>query len=385
MHQPDGDNIITDDNGDSWFQDGPPASTLKASTLNALTHELLNVLKAYGITPKNSGNDTYDQIAGALIARDQGKTREASIVIASSDSDENARLTADIVISTAEDAAVILNAQMVALSAIGGGKVFLRKGTYNSPSGIPIFIRAEIKFQGEGPATVITTSVHVAASSSATCEVSDFTVYSNSAIVKGSLTSAMRFANITVKGDNRLSVNGFENARNLLNCKVENLSSVSTGGKYAFMTCFDLANCASYGYDVGFFDCIRVSNCNSVGNGSVYSGTDDVGFLACNYVSNCYSEKHNIGFYQCSHISVGIVSGGSSNSASGAVGFLQCNGVNNCGVFFCISALAYKNCHGFVMNKSQNNLSTFTSCTPEWGSSANAAADTAAGGWNVAV
>ena len=385
MHQPSGDNIFTDDKGDSWFQDGPPASTLKAADLNALTHELLNVLKAYGITPKNYGNDTFDQIAGALIARDQGKTREASIVIASSDSDENARLTADIVISTAEDAAVILNAQMVTLSANGGGKIFLRKGTYNSPSSTALLVRTKIKFQGEGPATVFTTSVTIVNSTSTNCELSDFTVFGDTVTVGGSTIAEARYNNITIYGNNRLNSFGFYRARNLLNCRVKNLSGVSTGAPAAFDTCFDLANCSSYGYSTGFEDCERLANCSTIGNGGVYSGTADVGYNDCNYLANCYSEKHNLGFYQCNHVSIGIVSGGSSNSVSGAVGFLQCNGVDNCDVFFCISALAYKNCHGFVMNKSQNNLSTFTSCTPEWGSSANAAADTAAGGWNVAV
>ena len=379
MHQPSGDNIFTDDNGDSWFQDGPPASTLKAADLNALTHELLNVLKAYGITPKNSGNDTYDQIAQALIARDQGKTREASLVIASSDSDENARLTADIVISTAEDAAAILNAQMVTLSASGGGKIFLRKGNYFINT--RVLCRDGIHLCGEGDSSVINRG--------ANNFIGMYTIGDVRCII-----SDMMLKDVSLDGDyftgcafNRITINGsgtFQQVQNLTDCRV--IGDPAAYEETAFIVCRNLTNCYSEECSIGFDTCTNLANCYSNGvDSSGYISNASRGFVSCDGLVNCKAEKHTVGFYNCRRAAGCTTLQISGNSASVAYGFLGCDGVTLGYVISCIGAgnVAYKDCHGITLNEAYSNSTAYTSCTPEWASSANAAADTAAGGWNV--
>lgn len=364
MHQPDGDNILTDDNGDSWFQDGPPASTLKADFLNAVKGELINILKAYGITPKNSGNDTYDQIAQALIARDQGKTREASIVIASSDSDENARLTADVVISTATDAAVILNAQMTILSAAGGGKIFLRKGTYNIYTDLKV--KHKTNLVGEGEGTLIVSPVLLAVkiqpdSNTASCTISDISVYG--AIIQGLSSNYCAWSNVRVQGTGY-----FNSCNNLINCTA--IQTPATVGQYGFIYCKSLTNCVVDNVLIGFSSCINLTGCSAFGN-STY------GYELCRDLADCVAEYCLTGFYDCKHIS-------SCYANNNTNGYHACGGVVNC--------MAYKNtafgfnmctaCLGLYALSHGSAGTSFQICSPNWTLGGSAVANNTLGGCN---
>jgi len=378
MHYPDGDNIVTDSNGASWFTDGPPATTLKADVMNALVGELANILKAYNIPLKNSGNDTFDQIAGALIARDQGKTREASVVIASSDSDENARLTADVVISTAQNCIPIIEAQIDALMLKGGGKILVRAGNYYGIAD-NWTNKTDITLQGEGDSTVFNIGIGIDGNLSA-ITLCDFKVKNSG--MGGVNTEGVFVSNVTVENSSARSI-AFSNLNNLQNCRAICTEGVGSLFGSGYDRCIKLSNCTSSGYNVGFDSCTYLNNCSTDGKGVAAAGLPDTGFFDCDFVVQCYSNGHTMGFSQCRHISNSQYFRSSANSVSVPVGFYDCAGVANCYVTSAISALAFRNCHGFIANRSRNNLSAYTSCTPEWASSANPAADTAAGGWNV--
>jgi hypothetical protein len=372
MHQPSGDNIFTDDKGDSWFQDGPPASTLKAADLNALTHELLNVLKAYGITPKNSGNDTYDQIAGALLARDQGKTREASLVIASSDSDENARLTADVVISTNEDFVPILNAQILALSNSGGGKIFFRKGNYNQHSNADhdVLMQDNVALQGETRESVVfmweSTSPGgtIIGTGKSGISISDLSI-------KGYASYIFRFENdgcycSRVLIDTIVTSIGFVYCNNLYDCIAKNMS-------VGFKACNNLVNCSCDSIiDFGFQVCKTLVSCKAENMAS----TED-GFIECKWLSSCTAISCGNGFTLCVNLS-------SCRAEDNEIGFDRCEGVINC--------YAYKNtvagykgctaCMGTYALSHASALASFISCSPNYTIGGSAIANTTLGGCN---
>lgn len=392
MHQPDGDNILTDENGDSWFQDGPPASTLKANFLNAVKGELINILKAYGITPKTPGSDTYDQIAQALIARDQGKTREASIVIASSDSDENARLTADVVISTATDAAAILNAQMVALSATGGGKIFVRKGTYNIYTDLKV--KHKTNLVGEGEGTLIVSPVLLAVkiqpdSNTASCTISDISVYG--AIIQGLSSNYCTWSNVRVQGTGY-----FNSCNNLINCTA--IQTPATVGQYGFIYCKSLTNCVVDNVLIGFSNCINLTGCSAdcknvidgiendiqIGFSSCINltgcsafGNSTYGYELCRDLADCVAEYCLTGFYDCKHIS-------SCYANNNTNGYHACGGVVNC--------RAYKNtafgfnmctaCLGLYALSHGSAGTSFQVCSPNWTLGGSAVANNTLGGCN---
>jgi len=388
MHYPDGDNIITDNDGASWFTDGPPATTLKADVMNALVGELANILKAYNIPIKNSGNDTFDQIATALIARDQGKTREASVVIASSDSDENARLTADVVISTNEDFPTKLNIQISELASRGGGKIFLAKGTYNVVSNISIVYSDNIQIEGEDRNTVIIDSRYS-------------TYIPGQWLINFTGISNVILKSLTIKNQITAPPSGTIYALFNINSYIEDVTIEHNGGNYAFGYCNNMINCGVIlNYCTacsGFNLCDNLTNCY-VKNNTV--SVSEIGFESCRYVTSSIAESCYIGF-------TGTISRGGLSSCVAktcAYGFNSCYYLSSCisdrsnvrgftscyGVNACLSnnstasaGLGYKDCHGFMGNRATIILSGFTSCTPEWGSSANAAADTAAGGWNL--
>ncbi|MFA5398586.1 MAG: hypothetical protein WC346_21410 [Methanogenium sp.] len=379
MHYPDGDNIITDNDGASWFTDGPPATTLKADVMNALVGELANILKAYNIPLKNSGNDTFDQIAGALIARDQGKTREASVVIASSDSDENARLTADVVISTNEDASVKINAQIVSISATGGGKILVRKGNYYCNNSI--LLQNNINLDGEGISTIIHnfagSVIGIIDSNNAVgSSINNLYIYSdgNSNCIIGHNEENVAYNNISCSVSNSSVRHNFFYCNNLNGC-------IANNGVDGYIGCEYLSNCKSIGTIVrgansGFRTCKYMSSCDANGAG--------IGIDGCINISSCFARNCSVGFLQCYHITT------CKAYECRVYGYNQCYGVVDTWAWSCIAIsvstafiASYRDCHGFVGNRSGKTSIYYVSCTPEWGSSANAAADTAAGGWNV--
>jgi len=379
MHYPDGDNIITDNDGASWFTDGPPATTLKADVMNALVGELANILKAYNIPLKNSGNDTFDQIAGALIARDQGKTREASVVIASSDSDENARLTADVVISTNEDASVKINAQMVALNATGGGKIFLRAGNYYCGAAATITMLDNINIFGEGPATVIYSGIfggseiifdaHISLAERYT--ISDLklssttTGYPNNRFIYGNAESySSSVYNITLIGG------GIWEQNNL-----SNIYSYATASKYpgSFVKCKNMINCIVnhtiqlpryVAVDVDFDTCVSLTNCISI--------NAQQGYKYCRAVVNCGAIKGSTVFQ-----SVG-------SAVYSAVGFYGCSEVTLCyAQSFVSMGVGFVSCIGMMQNHTRSVSTGFITCYADRGGF-DAVADRSVGGWNVA-
>ena len=389
MHYPDGDNIITDNDGASWFTDGPPATTLKADVMNALVGELANILKAYNIPIKNSGNDTYDQIAGALIARDQGKTREASVVIASSDSDENARLTADVVINANENFVPIINAQILALSNAGGGKILLRKGNYTNPDpfGTGVVTQNHVAIEGESQGETILSwtgalnSGRITATGKIYCSLSNLTIKVNVGGTEGiyGFNSNGCFCNnvtseYTGAGD---SGSGFTNCNNAYNCIALHRSA-------GFIDCDNLYNCVceNVGSNVGFRKCNNAVSCKAINCAEGFYG--EVTTLSAAAFSkksgphiNCIAQNCLRGFIYV------LISKGCKAINCEQTGFFNCWGLQGCGAYSTWSGVGFRDCHGMQGNYGYSNISTFTSCTPEWTSAAVAIADTAAGGWNI--
>ncbi|MFA5397321.1 MAG: hypothetical protein WC346_15025, partial [Methanogenium sp.] len=308
-----------------------------------------------------------------------GKTREASVVIASSDSDENARLTADVVISTNEDASVIINAQLVALSTAGGGKIFLRAGNYYCYNSVNI--QDSITFEGEGANTVL----HNVGAISAII----YTVGIQNAYLNNFYLHNDGDASVSLQGQITDDTVYFYNIT----------SRVDVINRHNFWYCSNMLKCTAINGANGFIGCRYLTQCSSK---SDIAYLTMVGFYQCHYITACIAYKVYRGFYGgLSHTScradtctIGYEGTIHVNACTamycGQYGFYNCDGLTNNSGWSCLTISAsfafvatYRDCHGMTVNRAGQASVYYTSCTPEWGSSANPAADTAAGGWNV--
>ena len=80
-------------------------------------------------------------------------TRNASVIIASSDSQTTSKSGADLVISTSDDAGLAINVQIAKLNSTTGGTIQLMEGTYNISTNIlPL---SNVNIAGQGTGTVL--------------------------------------------------------------------------------------------------------------------------------------------------------------------------------------------------------------------------------------
>lgn len=230
------------------------------------------------------------------------------------------------------------------------------------------------------------------------------------------------------------TVSGFEDCMNLVNCQINDIEG--TGGAvsvYGFRTCTRLTNCYVFDMDSSglacdaFRSCIGMSGCHAEDINA--SANDASGFHSCTNVSTCkaiqidhsgsVASKNAYGYFGCNNVSASEASDVDTNGAGGAAtGFEDCTLIAACKATTCFRG--FLNCteisvsfadnnsvHGFSgCNRVSNSISTnnttygFVNCdqisgnrstgngTGQYNTSyadfaaTQAAADTAAGGYN---
>lgn len=196
----------------------------------------------------------------------------------------------------------------------------------------------------------------------------------------------------------------FNNCQGMFNCIGVGTSNTSTLTGAAFNGCKYLVGC--YGQATGnggpvaaYNQCSFLSNCDGYGatsfTGSAYFGA---AYYSCSQLNNCNAYAYTnsaatgyaVGFYNCTGLNncVGLAHTSSPTGTSVSYGFWNCTAVVGCagqGTGNSSSAVGYGyiGCHKMQQNRAIAASKTATYNTSYADSaSANAVADTAAGGYN---
>jgi hypothetical protein len=259
---------------------------------------------------------------------------------------------------------------MVALSANGGGKIFLRAGSYYPSSAI--VLKNTITLEGEGKSTVLHTSsttYGIDAQSTVDGELRNFKI-----IVVGAAAVAIYgyLSNIICDSIDSMCADIVQ--QNFAQCK--KLNNCSTlNGIYGYNSCAYLSNCTG-DYSVGVNNTVKCYNlCNNATNCSAKNSYN--GFYDCYYISSCTAESNVIGFNLCRHVSV-------CYATLNTNGFVTCVGITNC--------YAYKNttygfngctgCLGLYALSHGSAGTSFQVCSPNYSLGGSAVANNTLGGCN---
>jgi hypothetical protein len=311
-------------------------------------------------------------------------TRNASIIIASSDSQPSSQSGADIVISISDDAGLTINSQISKLNSSTGGSILLMEGTYNISTNIlPL---SNVNIIGQGSGTILRRNsnslvqiIYVASTVSNVTfkdfyidgNGTNFTITGDCYGINSQVTTNTGISYYNIQSNNINCTNqgiGFKNCNYLTIC-ISNNNNGNNNGSVGFHSCSNLTNCIANNNtgsnSVGFFSCNSLSKCvASSNNGSNGNG---IGFSGCNYLTNCTGNNNT------------------SSSNSNGVGFWGCIYLTNCNGYFNSSSSGYG--YGFILcNRMQQNTgignttALFNNCYSDNGSTP--VAMTGDGGWN---
>lgn len=349
------------------------------------------------------------------------KPGAATFIIASTDSSDRSQATADWVCDKTADE-VEINAAIAYLNGLGGGELVIMEGTYNIAAAVTPLSNVNIrgcqailkKSTGLNPGVDIDTQSNIT--------LFDLVLDGNSQTGNGieeSGSTNIKYVRCETYGNGS---NGFLTCNNLDNCIshdntydgfsdcVRLVGCYSYGnGHYGYEDCIDLTVCEAYDNDsIGFDGGNGYSACHASYNGSVgfnscYSlaackadNNTESGFSSCRLVSGCESKENTTtGYYSCDHMV------GCGAEENGTDGFYTCDRLTGCyaynntgdgydGCKQVVASWAYSNgAYGFTgcirigHNLSGANTSGNYHTSYADGSSTQAAADTAVGGYNT--
>lgn len=166
------------------------------------------------------------------------------------------------------------------------------------------------------------------------------------------------------------SSRSYSNTNGFQNCDEVSGSRAQSNSGVGFDTCKQVSSCVSrLNTGRGFDECRTMSACNANNNG-VY------GFIDCYEISGCYADSNTSdGYKSCLIVSACTAVGNS------LTGFNACNKITSC---FSTGNTIYGfyNCKTMGFNQSSSNTTANYNTSYADSGTANAAADTAAGGYN---
>ena len=311
-----------------------------------------------------------------------------TIVIASSNSDQDAKTQADFIIDISDDAGAKINS--IATGFSNGGTIKAMTGTYNVST--IITLASSVNLIGEGYNTWFVKNANIAnvidISSRTTCILSSFYVNGNKATyattgdnIKGPGFGHYnhKIERITCINSTKDGINGFTNVsgcsvascdgEGFFECEfVVNSYAISNGG-HGFQDCVEISNCrADSNTQHGFNNCDSISSC-------IADSNTTNGFHVCNMISSCKSSGNSVGFQGCSDISSSLSNSNTSdgynscNNVSGCrAGSNQDNGFDNCedisGSLSTNNEKGFENCINISASKaSSNNDNGFDDCS----------------------
>lgn len=277
------------------------------------------------------------------------------IVVASTDSPAAMIVRANLLISTAQNAAVALNTLIDSYTS-AGGIIYLCEGTYNCTTSI--VMKSNIILQGSGHKTTIKRNINTlqyvitcAEQTYTGYELRDFTIDGNSsvsyagtgsAITGGTLTKSANhlYFNIRVLVGQGTTMSAFLNASRIVNCRVEG-ALIATDAR-PFSSCSNLTNCfvsvaSTSPINSLFYLCTDLVGCFITSTTFDVSSTER-GFNQCTRLTNCGIYSMTIpgdftvflGFDACIELNNCVVDTMTSNDASDTSGFNACIGVITC-------------------------------------------------------
>ena len=272
------------------------------------------------------------------------KPGAASFVIASTDSTDRSQATADWICDETADE-VEINAAIAYLSGLGSGELVIMEGTYNIAAAVTPLSNVNIRSCGAilKKSTGITYAINI------------------------DTQTDIIITNLFQDGNSQTGSGFFEDdSTNIKYIACKAYGNVSNG----FFGCNHLWGCKASDNDaVGFLNCNYLSGCEAYDNGSN-------GFAGGNYMVNCESTYNDQDGFDSNYLN------GCRAEHNGRDGFRSCFGLTTC-VSRYNTAYGCNACKRMGFNVSDNNTTgQYSACYADSGTS-NAAADTAAGGYNA--
>lgn len=233
---------------------------------------------------------------------------------------------------------------------------------------------------------------------------------------------------------NNGGVVGFSSCNSILGCWVDNLNS-TTGNLIGYTSCTEISGCrvitcdSTTGAITGFAGCTQMSSCLAIGltssSGGLIQGYDQctymsdckavtfatsgggTGFENCNKISSCLAKTIAVtgaldarGYNNCENITSSEATNISGSGAGQGFGFDSCkfvssslaDGMDTHGFFECAGCVAnsainngvygFRTCTALQSNEATGNVTAqYNNAFADWAGT-QAAADTAAGGYN---
>lgn len=310
-----------------------------------------------------------------------------------------------------------------AMSARGGGEVYLTEGPYTI--GTTLVMKDNVWLYGSGEGTIlypesssITTMINW--TSAVNAKASSFVINGNSAsitfstnlmkIVDGTATGSIFDVTITnysylAEVATRTMYVFYDFIKiercNVVSNTMENISVVSN--LIAFASCYNLVSCSgslnnstsASNYIIGYTGCSRLSSCTFDSNTSSGASSRIISFQYCNYMTNCGSSSNNMtgnatgiqSFYNCQYLSSCHSLSNTLGAGTGLpaiISFNTCSNLTTCYAQYNVSTssteTSFENCRSVQQCKALDTTKYTTSYADS--GTANACADTAAGGYN---
>lgn len=185
----------------------------------------------------------------------------------------------------------------------------------------------------------------------------------------------------TVNSTGGNGCNVYQNSNFLANCRAESITSTGAAATTSgFVNCFQLSNCRAITITgvigaYGFFQCQRAGECWAETVSITGAGTYN-GYHSCNFVTASFADDCENGFYDCDRLSV-------CNSINNAVdGFDTCYTLIGCEATG-NTTNGFDNCFHMEHNRSTGNGTQYSATTWADYAGARAAAATDSGGDNA--
>jgi hypothetical protein len=239
----------------------------------------------------------------------------------------------------------------------------------------------------------------------------------------GQLNNLVNCQSIDIRSTAGAIVRGFAICNNLTNCYAYDIDNAADH-VYGFYDCANLLNCKANKIDhsgavaaksaYGFYICTYLSNCfasdidtnGAGGNADGFSSSANIGFSratacamgfnACTEILGCKSDTNSIhGFTGCSTLSSCYATANTDRGFNNSTGLTACRSISNTGFGFsdclrvsvCLSqtntSWGFNNSKSLHSNLSTGNVAGQYQTSYADSGVANAAADTAAGGYNA--